>query len=101
MKRLGLVVLAILFAAACGEPAPTPGQSETPPAGQTVEVNFWHAFAADPNQYATNTLVQKFNDSHTCKIHVTPLFARNYNETLAEIKTSTTARTTPPLSSHY
>src|SRR5258708_14503896 len=101
MKRLGLIVLAILFAAACGEPAPTPGQSETPPAGQTVEVNFWHGFAAGANQDATNTLVQKFNDSHTGKIHVTPVFAGNYDETFAKIKTSITAGTTPQLVQIY
>jgi sn-glycerol 3-phosphate transport system substrate-binding protein len=101
MKRLVLVVLAILFAAACGENTATPGTSETPPAGQTVEVNFWHGFSAGANQDATNALVQKFNDSHTGKIHVTPSFAGNYDETFAKIKTSVTAGNTPQLVQIY
>src|SRR5258708_26514000 len=101
MKRLGLIVLAILFAAGCGDPAPPRGESETPAAGQTVEVNFWHGFAAGANQDATNTLVQKFNDSHTGKSHVTPVFAGNYDETFAKIKTSITAGTTPQLVQIY
>jgi len=102
MKRLGLVVLAILFAAACGDNSnATPGQSETPPAGKTVEVTFWHGFAAGANQDATNALVQKFNDAHAGKIHVTPVFAGNYDDTFAKIKTSITAGNTPQLVQIY
>src|ERR1700737_4055505 len=102
MKRLGLLLLAMLFAAACGDSnSATPGQSETPPAGQTVEVTFWHGFAAGANQDATNALVQKFNDSHTGKIKVTPVFAGNYDDTFAKIKTSITAGNTPQLVQIY
>src|ERR1700704_4403868 len=102
MKRLGLLLFAMIFAAACGDNnLPAPGETETPPGGQTVEVAFWHGFAAGANQDATNALVQKFNDSHTGKIHVTPAFSGNYDETFAKIKTSITAGNTPQLVQIY
>ena len=102
MKRLGLVLLAVLFAAACGgDNNQTQGETETPPAGKTVEVTFWHGFAAGANQDATNALVQKFNDAHTGKIKVTAVFAGNYDDTFAKIKTSITAGNTPQLVQIY
>src|SRR6266851_5930104 len=102
MKRLGLIVLAVVFAAACGgDSNQTQGETETPPAGKTVEVTFWHGFAAGANQDATNALVQKFNDAHTGKIKVTSVFAGNYDDTFAKIKTSITAGNTPQLVQIY
>src|SRR5216683_248154 len=102
MKRLGLIVLAVLFAAACGgDSNQTQGETETPPAGKTVEVTFWHGFAAGANHDATNALVQKFNDAHTGKIKVTSVFAGNYDDTFAKIKTSITAGNTPQLVQIY
>lgn len=102
MKRLGLVLLAVLIAAACGgDNNQTQGETETPPAGKTVEVTFWHGFAAGANQDATNALVQKFNDAHTGKIKVTAVFAGNYDDTFAKIKTSITAGNTPQLVQIY
>src|SRR5260370_5616611 len=102
MKRLGLVVLAILVDAACGDNSnAAPGAAETPPAGKTVELTFWHGFAAGASQDATNALVQKFNDAHTGKIKVTSVFAGNYDDTFAKIKTSITAGNTPQLVQIY
>src|SRR3979411_2426507 len=102
MKRFGLVVLAILCAAAWGgPPSVAPQETQAPPAGKLVEVTFWHGFAAGANQDATNALVQKFNDSHTGKIKVTPVFAGHYDDTFAKIKASVTSGNTPQLAQIY
>src|SRR6202158_2260419 len=101
MKRFGLVVLAILFAAACGGDTTVAQETQTPPAGKLVEVTFWHGFSAGDHQDASNALVQKFNDSHTGKIKVTPVFAGSYDDTFAKIKTSITAGNTPQLVQIY
>jgi sn-glycerol 3-phosphate transport system substrate-binding protein len=101
MKRLGLLLLAILVAACGGDSTAAPTETQTPPAGKVVEVTFWHGFAAGANQDATNALAQKFNDSHTSKIKVTPVFAGNYDDTFAKIKTSITAGNTPQLVQIY
>src|SRR6202158_5224223 len=103
MKRLGVVLLAMFVAAAGGgdSNSKTPGETEPRPAGKLVEVTFWHGFAAGANQDATNALVQKFNDAHTGKIKVTPVFAGSYDDTFAKNNTSITAGNTPQLVQIY
>lgn len=92
-RPFALALTGALLLAACGGGTGSPGGSETAgidfnakaPA-QPVEVTFWHGFAAGANQDATNYLVQKFNDAHQGKIHVTATYTGNYDDTYSKLK---------------
>ena len=100
MKRIAVLIASLVMVSACGGGSPSssgPAADETAPAGKVVEVSFWHSFAAGANQDATNVLVQRFNDAHTGKIHVTPAFAGDYDTTFSKIKAAVQANQTPSI----
>lgn len=106
MKRIAILIASLVLVTACGGGGSTPASSgpaadETAPAGKVVEVSFWHGFAAGANQDATNTLVQKFNEAHTGKIHVTATFAGDYDTTFSKIKAAVQANQTPSMVQIY
>ena len=105
MRRIGLALVAMISVLACGggsgSSTPNNAPEATAPPGQTVEVTFWHGFAAGANQDATNLLVGKFNDAHTGKIHVTATFAGDYDTTFSKIKAAMQANQTPSLVQIY
>ena len=101
MRRVGIALVALVIAACGGNSAPPAAADATPPPGKTVEVSFWHGFAAGTNQDATNALVQKFNDAHTGKIHVTATYAGNYDDTYAKLKAAIQSGQTPSLVQLY
>ena len=104
MKRIAVLIASLVMVSACwgGSPSSSgPSADETAPAGKVVEVSFWHGFAAGANTDATNVLVQRFNDAHTGKIHVTPAFAGDYDTTFSKIKAAVQANQTPSLVQIY
>jgi len=104
VKQIAMLLASGVVVAACGggSSAPAgPAADETAPAGKVVEVTFWHGFAAGANQDATNTLVQKFNDGHTGKIHVTASFAGDYDTTFSKIKAAVQSNQTPSMVQIY
>ena len=103
MRRIVLLA-AIALVVACGGSATTttgPAADDKAPAGKVVEVTFWHGFSAGANTDATNALVQKFNDAHTGKIHVTATFAGDYDVTFSKIKAAIQANQTPTMVQIY
>jgi len=104
MKRIAVLIASLVMVSACGGGSPSssgPSADETAPAGKVVEVSFWHGFAAGANTDATNVLVQRFNDAHTGKIHVTATFAGDYDTTFSKIKAAVQANQTPSLVQIY
>jgi sn-glycerol 3-phosphate transport system substrate-binding protein len=104
MKRIAVLIASLVIVSACGGGSPSssgPSADETAPAGKVVEVSFWHGFAAGANTDATNVLIQRFNDAHTGKIHVTATFAGDYDTTFSKIKAAVQANQTPSLVQIY
>ena len=104
MKRLFAVLLTALVVACGGSSGASPAgpsADEKAPSGKAVEVTFWHGFAAGANQDATNALVQKFNDAHTGKFHVTATFAGDYDTTFSKVKAAIQAQQTPSMVQIY
>jgi sn-glycerol 3-phosphate transport system substrate-binding protein len=85
-----------MLVAACGGsgsagPSPSAGGSSIDwnqkAPSSPVEVSFWHGFSAGANQDALNALVAQFNQQNQGKIHVTPTYTGNYDDTFAKVKT--------------
>jgi len=104
MKRIAVLIASLVMLSACAGGSSSssgPTADETAPAGKVVEVSFWHGFSAGANQDATNVLVQRFNDAHTGKIHVTAAFAGDYDTTFSKIKAAVQANQTPSMVQIY
>ena len=101
MRRVGLALMAVLVVACGNGGGNQPAAEATAPPGKVVEVTFWHGFSAGANQDATNALVQKFNDAHQGKIHVTATFAGDYDTTFSKVKAGIQAGQTPSVVQLY
>lgn len=107
MKRLVTALVALMFAVACGgggsatTSTPNPLDDKASPPPGPIELQFWHGFSAGANQDATNYLVQQFNSANQGKIHVTPAYAGNYDDTFAKYKAAIQSNQLPDLVQIY
>lgn len=102
MRRLIIATLCLLLTACGGGggPATTPAAADPPPPSLPVEVTWWHGMAGT-NGDAVKALTEKFNTANQGKIHVTPTFQGNYDDTLAKLKAGIQSNQVPTMVQIY
>lgn len=103
MRRLTVMVLLLLLTVACGGGSNAPSSqsaAEATPPSLPVEVTWWHGMGGT-NGDAVKALSEKFNSANQGKVHVTPTFQGNYDDTLAKLKAGIQSNQVPSMVQVY
>ncbi len=101
-RRTVLTILILVLAVACGGGgSPTAQSSSDPsPSSLPVEVTWWHGMGGT-NGDAVKALSEKFNTANQGKIHITPTYQGNYDDTLAKLKAGIQSNQVPTMVQVY